>query len=91
MTNTRVVASTVAALALLYLLAVRNGAVAVVQGFKWVDTCWLLRMGEIISSAGAIPRTDPLTFTSSSPFVVYQWLSEVLLFRDITLWALPAS
>lgn len=47
------------------------------------DTCWVLKMGEVINKEKAIPRSDPFSLNAQTPdgkpHVYYQWLSEVLL------------
>lgn len=50
------------------------------------DSCWLVRTGQMILSTHSLPATDPFSFTipmvsvtgMHQPFVVYQWLSEVV-------------
>lgn len=50
------------------------------------DSCWLVRTGQMILSTHSLPTTDPFSFTIPmvsvtgihQPFVVYQWLSEVV-------------
>jgi len=79
---------TICAVVLIYFLALRTGAACVFFGYRWPDTCWLLRLGQIISESGAIPKSDPFSFTlplwarlgSPMPYVVYQWLSEVVFY-----------
>lgn len=45
------------------------------------DTCWMLKMGEVISRERAIPKKDPFSENARNvdgkPHVYYQWLSEV--------------
>lgn len=45
------------------------------------DTCWMLRMGQVINSEKAIPKKDPFSPNAQTPdgkpHVYYQWLSEV--------------
>jgi hypothetical protein len=73
---------------LIYLLALRTGAAFVYFGLVSPDTCWLLKLGSIIATSGAIPRADPFSFTlplyaslgEPQQFVVYQWLSELAFF-----------
>jgi len=80
---------TVLGLVLVYFLALRVGAAFVYFGYVSYDTCWLLKLGQLIAQGGAIPKTDPFTFTlplaarlgEPQPYVVYQWLSEVLFFH----------
>jgi len=50
------------------------------------DTCWLLALGREIYNHGAIPRTDPFSYTFAGEealgkkFVLYQWLSELVFY-----------
>lgn len=53
------------------------------------DTCWLLALGRFMFEHGALPQTDPFSYTfglsaaqSSAPkvFVLYQWLSECIFY-----------
>jgi hypothetical protein len=79
---------TVIGIILIYLLALRTGAAFVYFGLVSPDTCWLLKLGSIIAVSGAIPKTDPFSFTlplyasmgEPQSYVVYQWLSEVAFF-----------
>jgi len=48
--------------------------------FKESDTFWLIETGNNILQHSALPTTDPYSFASlSTPWIVYQWLSEVVL------------
>jgi hypothetical protein len=79
---------TIVGILIMYFLALRTGAAFVYFGLVSPDTCWLLKLGSIISNTGVIPKADPFTFTlpiyastgDSPPYVVYQWLSEVAFF-----------
>lgn len=48
------------------------------------DTCWLLALGRYIFEQHVLPTTDPFSYTFAlepgKPFVMYQWLSELLFF-----------
>ena len=48
------------------------------------DTCWLLGLGRYIFNEGALPLTDPFSYTfallNNRPFVMYQWLTELIFF-----------
>lgn len=47
------------------------------------DTCWLLALGRQMFEQHALPATDPFSFTFATlgrPFVMYQWLSELLFY-----------
>jgi len=79
---------TICGLIFFYLLALRTGAAFVYFGTVSADTCWLLKLGSIIALSGAIPKSDPFSFTipllaqhdNPPPYVVYQWLTEVVFF-----------
>ncbi len=43
------------------------------------DTPWYLRTGSLLLDQRALPRIDPLSFTSQQPWLNHEWLSEVLL------------
>jgi hypothetical protein len=44
------------------------------------DTFWHIRAGEWILAHGAVPRTDPFSFTfAGQPWTAHEWLSEVFL------------
>ncbi len=49
------------------------------------DTCWILKMGQVINANGAIPKEDPFSFNTKKedgkPHVFYQWLSEVAFYN----------
>lgn len=72
----------------MYFLALRTGAAFVFFGYVWADTCWLLRLGQLIAQNAAIPKADLFSFTlplcaqqgNPQPYVVYQWLSELLFY-----------
>lgn len=78
-------------------LALRTGGAFAYFGLTSSDTCWLLRLGELITTTGAIPKSDPFTFTmpitshsgDGPPYVVYQWLSEVVFFCFAHWFGLP--
>ncbi len=48
------------------------------------DTCWLLMLGKRIVESGALPSSDPYSYTMAlfpeKRFILYQWLTEVLFF-----------
>jgi hypothetical protein len=50
------------------------------------DTCWMLKMGEVISRDRAIPKKDPFSVNAQNvdgkPHVYYQWLSEVAYYQS---------
>jgi len=48
--------------------------------FKESDTYWLIEVGRTILHHFALPTTDPYSFASlGTPWIVYQWLTEVVL------------
>ena len=48
--------------------------------FKESDTYWLIEVGRNILHHFALPTTDPYSFASlRTPWIVYQWLTEVVL------------
>lgn len=55
-------------------------------GFHDPDTCWILALGQYIVERGALPATDPYSYTYNfglaepKPFVMYQWLTEVVFY-----------
>lgn len=52
------------------------------------DTCWLLGVGAWIAQHGAVPMTDPFSYTMGDrPFVAYQWLTELLFFASYKLFS----
>ncbi len=83
-------------LVVLYGMSLATGALYTLTGFVQSDTCWLVKLGEVILNTHSIPSSDPLSFTLpllaqtgfAQPFVMYQWLSEVffaLAFRLLNL------
>jgi len=55
-------------------------SIAVVRGLFDPDYFWHLATGELILDAGAIPTTDPFSFTwRGEPWVPDQWLAEVAI------------
>lgn len=58
------------------------------------DTCWLLSLGRYIFEHGALPNTDPFSYTFAlqpgKPFVMYQWLTELAFFCSYKLGGLSA-
>jgi hypothetical protein len=58
--------------------------------FESSDTAWLVKTGQLILSTGAIPQTDPFSWTKSgAPWVLYQWLFEAtagLIYQYGGLW-----
>ena len=55
------------------------------------DLWWHLKTGEWIVTHGAIPRTDPFSFTfAGRPWLNHEWLGEVLLFTVFRAGGLTA-
>jgi hypothetical protein len=83
---------TVFALAILYTVSIRLGVVFGLFGFN-PDCCWILRMGQIICQSGSLPKEDPFSYAlqiaaqvgDRQPYVIYQWLSEVIFFNAYML------
>jgi hypothetical protein len=45
------------------------------------DLWWHLRTGQLIVQTGAIPHTDPFSFTfQGQPWITHEWLTEVLIY-----------
>lgn len=45
------------------------------------DLWWHLRTGQLILETGAIPHTDPFSFTfQGQPWITHEWLTEVLIY-----------
>ena len=73
-------------LVLFYIMSALTGALFSLTGFIQSDTCWLVKIGTLILHTHNIPTADPLSFTIpllsqhgfEQPFVIYQWLSEVI-------------
>jgi hypothetical protein len=50
------------------------------------DVWWHLEAGEIIVETGAIPTSDPFSFTSEGkPWIAHEWLSEVIFYSLYSL------
>lgn len=58
------------------------------------DTCWLLALGRYIFEHQALPPTDPFSYTFAmrpgTPFVMYQWLSELVFYCAYKINGLPS-
>jgi hypothetical protein len=47
-----------------------------------IDFWWHLRTGQLITESGAVPRTDPFSFTAAGrPWVAHEWLWELGVFH----------
>lgn len=79
-------------LGLILFSAFIGGAWVSGTGLHDPDTCWLLALGRHITAHGAIPGTDPFSYTFAlTPerhFVLYQWLAEVLFYNVTKLGGL---
>jgi hypothetical protein len=67
------------------LFVLLTGAFASACAFHDPDICWLLGTGRVIVDNMALPAADPFSWTiaefgSGQPFVVYQWLTEVVFY-----------
>lgn len=67
------------------LLVLLTGAFAAACAFHDPDICWLLATGKVIVESGALPVTDPFSWTlaeygNGQPYVVYQWLAESIFY-----------
>ena len=79
-------------IALLGFAAFQTSWAFLIKGYTSGDSCWLIRMGQIISETG-VPKSDPFTFTipimaqsGHAPlYVVHQWLSEWLFYQAYKL------
>lgn len=84
----RTILCVVPALAIFYLLVLRTGTAFVLSGYS-PDSCWLLKLGQIITVHCYVPVSDLLTFTqkigAAPPYVIYQWLSEVVFYLLMSL------
>ncbi len=50
-------------------------------GFTDPDFYWHLKTGELIAKSGAIPATDPFSYTyAGKPWVAHEWLTELLFY-----------
>jgi hypothetical protein len=73
--NARAHWSRASAIALLLIVA---GAVSITRIGDF-DTPWHLATGEEILRRGELPREDPFSYTATRPWLIHEWLSEVLL------------
>lgn len=49
------------------------------------DFWWQAKTGELILQNGAIPRTDPFSWTAAGqPWLIHEWLTEVVLYLILT-------
>lgn len=57
------------------------------------DTCWLLALGRYIFQHHSLPLSDPFSYTFAlqpgKPFVMYQWLSELVFYCAYLVSGLP--
>lgn len=53
-------------------------------GFTDPDFYWHLKTGELIARSGAIPATDPFSYTfGGKPWVAHEWLTELLFYWTV--------
>ncbi len=53
-------------------------------GFTDPDFYWHLKTGQLIAQSGAIPSTDPYSFTyAGKPWVAHEWLTELLFYWTV--------
>ena len=72
---------------LFYCLTLFNG---VQKLFRDSDSGWHIRTGESILAGGALPRSDPYSFTrSGQPWFAWEWGSDVLMGAAHRLGGLP--
>jgi hypothetical protein len=46
-----------------------------------IDFWWHLKVGQLIAQTGAVPRTDPFSYTAAGqPWTVHEWLWELIVF-----------
>lgn len=77
-------------LALFVALAGVLASVALVRGIFDPDYFWHLATGNLILDTGAIPRTDPFSFTwYGEPWIPDQWLAEVAIAAGV--WTIGAG
>ncbi|MEO8247168.1 MAG: hypothetical protein ABI622_08640 [Chloroflexota bacterium] len=60
-------------------------AVALVHNLTDADYFWHLATGHLIAERGAVPSTDPFSFTWGGPWVAHEWLGEVLIHLLVTV------
>jgi hypothetical protein len=57
------------------------------------DSCWLMAVGRYMVRHHCLPTTDPFSYTFALqpglPFVMYQWLSEIVFYLAYKLGHLP--
>jgi hypothetical protein len=58
------------------------------------DSCWLMAVGRYMVRHHCLPSTDPFSYTFALqpglPFVMYQWLTEIVFYLAYKLGHLPA-
>ncbi|HEY9777995.1 MAG TPA: hypothetical protein V6C81_29805 [Planktothrix sp.] len=68
------------------------GAWVAGAGLHDPDTCWLAALGRLMFKSGKLPTTDPFSYTFAlgdpKPFVMYQWLTELIFYTCIHLGGL---
>src|SRR6476646_3641592 len=80
------VAMVASCVALVYCLFVFQGYQKL---FRDSDAGWHIRTGERILATGALPRTDPYSFTrAGAPWFAWEWGADVLTGAVHTAWGL---
>jgi hypothetical protein len=55
-----------------------------------LDFWWHLKLGQVIATTGAIPRTDAFSFTAAGkPFIAQNWLTELIYYETYRLGGFP--
>ena len=54
-------------------------AVALVHNATDADYFWHLATGRLIAERGAVPATDPFSFTWGGPWVAHEWLGQLVM------------
>jgi len=64
--------------------------VIAIRPVKDVDVWWHLKAGQFVLNGGAFVGPDPWVPFASRPFILNQWLPEVIAFKGYTWFGLPA-
>jgi hypothetical protein len=67
-------------------------AVALAKGTQDPDYFWHVTAGRLIATTGAVPSTDPFSFTwAGQPWTPHEWLSELLIYRIVSSLGFAAA
>ena len=55
-----------------------------------VDVWWHLKAGQFVMNGGAFDGPDPWVPFATKPFILNQWLPEIIAFKGYTWFGLPA-